>query len=91
MAEGAVVEKRIRLSAEQVERLRALVEARQESEDLIVGRALDILFSLADVLDGGAEQRAWSLLLEESFRRVWDNDEAARYDDWKELYGIPAR
>ena len=34
----------------------------------------------------------WETLASEpSLRRVWDNDEDAIYDNWRELYGVPAR
>ena len=85
------IEKRIQLSAEQAERLRHLTEATQLTEDQVIARALDILFSLTDILDARAEQRGWSVLSEDALRRVWDNDEDAAYDNWRELYGIPAR
>lgn len=55
MTKGATVEKRVRLS-EGGERLRRLAEAHRVSEDLIMERALDILFSLSDVLNGDAER-----------------------------------
>ncbi len=85
------VEKRILLPAEQAERLRRLTEAHQLSEDQVVARALDILFSLTDILDSQAERRGWSLLSDDALRRVWDNEEDAAYDNWQELYGAPAR
>ena len=33
----------------------------------------------------------WTLVSELSLRRVWDNGEDAIYDNWRELYGVPAR
>jgi hypothetical protein len=85
------VEKRIHLSADRVERLAHLAQAHRTSEDHIVERALDILFSLTDILDAPTERRGWSILSEDSLRRVWDNDDDARYDNWRELHGVPAR
>ncbi len=86
-----VVEKHIKLSTERAERLSQLSQSGQISEDRIVEKALDILFSLTDLVDAQAEQRGWSFLSERSLERVWDNDEDAIYDNWKELYGVPAR
>ncbi|HYU20121.1 MAG TPA: hypothetical protein VEQ11_15645 [Chloroflexota bacterium] len=89
MAAGA--KRLIHLSADRVERLNKLAQTHQVSEDHIIERALDILFSLTEVQDASSERRGWSLLSEDSLRRVWDNDEDARYDNWRELYGAPAR
>ncbi len=85
------IEKRIQLPAEQVDRLRHLTEATQLTEDQVIAKALEILFSLTDILDARAERRGWSFLSEDAFQRVWDNDEDAAYDNWRELYGVPAR
>lgn len=38
-----------------------------------------------------ARRETWSSISEESLHRVWDNDEDALYDNWKELYGAPTR
>ena len=91
MTGTSTVERRIRLRAEQADRLSRLAEGRQVSEDRIVERALDILFSLSEPFDGQGEGRVWSSLSESALARVWDNDEDARYDNWQELYGTPAR
>ena len=92
MSEAAAsVEKRVRLSPHRADRLTRLAQTRHVSEDEIVEKALDILFSLADLLDQDAEQRGWSLLSEESLPYVWDNEEDATYDNWREMYGVPAR
>jgi hypothetical protein len=85
------VERRIRLSADRAERLHRLAQVGQVSEDQIVEKALDMLFSLTEALDAQTERRGWSSLSEDSLARVWDNDEDARYDDWRKLYGAPAR
>jgi prevent-host-death family protein len=37
------------------------------------------------------ERTLWSLLSEESLQRIWDNPQDAAYDDWRTLYGVPAR
>ena len=85
------VERRIRLSADRAEHLHRLARAGQMTEDQIVEKALDILFSLTELLDAQAERRGWSFLSENSLARVWDNNDDARYDNWRELYGAPAR
>jgi len=60
-------------------------------EDRLVERALDILFALSDLFDDRSEHAGWSFLSDAALQRVWDNEEDAAYDNWKELYGIPAR
>jgi hypothetical protein len=86
-----VVEKHIRLSTERANRLSRLARTQGLSEDQIVEKALDILFSLTDLFDERTERKGWSFLSEDSLRRIWDNEEDAPYDNWRELYGVPAR
>ena len=85
MADTASVERKVRISTERAERLSKLAQAHQLSEDEVVEKALDILFSLTDLLDAQAERRGWSFLSENTLAQVWDNDEDARYDNWREL------
>lgn len=33
----------------------------------------------------------WTLLAEDAFARGWDNEDDAIYDNWREIYGVPAR
>ena len=87
----ASVEKHIQLSPERARRLSYLARTRGVGENQVVEKALDILFSLTDLLDEGAERQAWSVLAEASLQRAWDNDADAAYDDWRTLYGVPAR
>lgn len=92
MADAATpVEKRISLSPMRAERLSRLAQFQHTSEDAIIERALDIIFSLTDLLDGQADRRGWSYLSADSLQRVWENDQDAAYDDWRKLYGLPAR
>jgi hypothetical protein len=86
-----VVEKRIRLSAERADRLGRLAQAHQLREDQVVEKALDILFSLTDLLDERTERQGWSFLSETALQRVWDNEDDAAYDNWRELYAVSAR
>ena len=76
------VEKHIRLSTDHADRLRRLARAQGLSEDQIVEKALDILFSLTDLFDERTERKGWSFLSEDSLRRIWDNEEDAAYDNW---------
>jgi hypothetical protein len=87
----AAVEKRIQLSAERADRLNRLAQLHQVDEDEIIEKALDILFALTDLLDEGAEQQGWSFLSDAALRRVWDNEQDAVYDNWRELYDVSAR
>lgn len=84
------IEKRVHLSLTQAGRLEAFATSHHASEDLIVGRALDILFNLTDLLGDGEERRAWSALSSDALAHVWENDADAAYDNWRELYGVPA-
>jgi hypothetical protein len=86
-----VVEKHIRLSVERADRLGRLAQIHQIHEDQIIEKALDILFSLTDLLDERTERQGWSFLSEAALQRVWDNEEDAVYDNWRELYGVPAQ
>jgi hypothetical protein len=85
------VEKRVRLSTERADRLSRLARTHGLREDQVVEKALDILFSLTDLFDERSERHGWSFLSEGSLQRIWDNEEDAVYDNWRELYGVPAR
>ena len=86
-----IVEKNIHISADRASSLSHLAQVKALSEDQIIEKALDILFSLADLLDSQVERQGWSFLSEDSLQRVWDNAEDAVYDNWRELYGLPTR
>jgi hypothetical protein len=85
------VEKHFQLSQEHARRLSHLARTRGIGETQVVEKALDILFSLSDFLDEGAERQGWSLLAEASLQRAWDNDADANYDDWRALYDVQSR
>ncbi|MCW5853686.1 MAG: hypothetical protein KIT87_26705 [Anaerolineae bacterium] len=87
----STVERVVRLTVPQAQRLASLAQAKQLSEDQVVSKALDILFSLTDVLNSQAEGQGWSILSEASLARIWDNELDAAYDNWQDLYGIPTR
>jgi len=74
------VEKHIRLSTELADRLSHLARTHGLREDQVVEKALDILFSLTDLLDEQSERHGWSFLSEGSLQRIWDNEEDAAYD-----------
>jgi hypothetical protein len=61
------------------------------SEDQLVERALNILFSLTEDLAPDRERAGWAALSEGSLARVWDNEDDARFDAWRELYGAAPR
>ena len=86
-----LIEKNIHISAERASHLSRLAHLKALSEDQLIEKALDILFSLADLLDSQVEQQGWSYLSEDSLQRVWDNAEDGQYDNWRELYAPPTR
>jgi hypothetical protein len=83
------VEKRIWLSAERADRLSRLARRQDLDENQMVEKALDILFSLSELFDERAGRQGWSFLSEASLQRIWDNEEDAIYDNWREVYGVP--
>jgi hypothetical protein len=89
--EDAVVEKNIHISADRASYLSRLAQVKALSEDHLIEKALDIMFSLADLLDSQVERQGWYVLSEASLQRVWDNTEDAAYDNWRELYALPTR
>jgi hypothetical protein len=85
-----VIEKHVHLSVERAERLSRLAQTQGVNEDRVIEKALDILFNLAELFDERAVRQGWSLLSEVSLQRIWDNEEDARYDNWRDLYGVSA-
>lgn len=84
------IEKRIHLSPQSAIRLQQLSQTKALSEEQIIEKALSILFSLSEIFDEQSERLGWSFLSEDSLARVWDNEEDAIYDNWRDLYGVPA-
>ena len=78
----------IHLAADRAVRLSKLAQARHLSQGKVIEQALDILFSLTTLLGETNERQAWSRLSEASLYRVWDNEQDAAYDRWRELYGL---
>ena len=71
--------------------LNRLAQIHQVGEDQIIEKALDILFTLTDLLGKDTERQGWSFLSETALQRVWDNEADATYDNWRALYDVPAR
>jgi hypothetical protein len=66
-----------------------LREARQlmATERIMLAKLL-----LDSVLTGDLDDEAdWSAMSLATFQRDWNNAEDAVYDNWRELYGVPAR
>lgn len=57
------------------------------TEKLLVARLL-LDSVLAKEVD---EESDWQGLSLSAFEKDWDNEDDAIYDNWRELYGIPAR
>lgn len=76
------------LPERQVTRLEQLAAMQQISESRIIENALNIFFNLVEILDETIEHSDWQRLSEPSLLRLWDNDQDAVYDDWRELYGV---
>jgi len=83
-----IVEKRVHISEERADYLSRMARANFLSEDQIIEKVLDILFSLSDLLDARVEKQGWSFLSERSLQRIWDNPEDAVYDNWRDIYGV---
>jgi len=57
------------------------------SERLVLAKLL--LDSL--IVDEAEDEGDWLKLSLSSFEQDWDNPDDAIYDNWRELYGLPAR
>lgn len=77
------------LSPDKTSRLSQIAKTRRVSESEVVERALDIFFSLAEIFEDETEHQGYYRLSEAALRRVWDNDQDAVYDHWRDLYGVP--
>ncbi len=82
------IAKRIYISEGHAKNLSFFAHSKSLSEDQVIEKALDILFSLADIFGVQTERQGWSILSDASLERVWDNLEDASYDNWRELYGL---
>lgn len=83
---SSLVETSVRISGPRAYLLHRLADRRGISEEQVVEKALDILFSLTDLFGEGTQRAGWTMVSETSLQRVWDNDADAAYDQWKDLY-----
>lgn len=81
----------IHLSVDRAERLAQLAHERGSTEDALIEKALDILFSLTGEGQEEEERRAWQALSVKSLDRIWDNEADAVYDNWRALYDTSQR
>lgn len=77
----------ITLTIERATRLSELAKSHQTSEDEVIEKALDLFFNVADFFDVWTERQAWYRLSDASLNRLWDNEQDAAYDNWREMYG----
>ena len=82
------IDKVLRISEMQANRLHQLAIERATTEDELIAKALMLLFTQDLSEDESTEPTAWSTLSLQSFSRIWDNDSDAIYDNWKELYAV---
>jgi len=85
------VDKIIHLSNDRAEQLTKLASEHEATEDTIIEKALDLLFSIIGEGNTEEERHIWQLLSMKSLERVWDNDADAVYDNWRNIYDIPER
>ena len=78
----------VALTTERSRHLQRMAQAQLASEDEVIERALDLYFQLTDFFDFKTERQDWHGISEASLGRVWENDQDAVYDNWKDLYDI---
>lgn len=71
------VERTVHLPEEHVERLTRVAAHHRLTEDEVVVKALDILFSLAGVFDQETKGMDAAAMSEDSLRRIWENEQDA--------------
>ena len=85
---STAITREVSLPEGQVIQLEQLAAMRQISESKIIENALNIFFSFAEILDETVDRSDWQRLSEASLLRLWDNEQDAVYDDWRDLYGV---
>ncbi len=85
------VDRIIHLSNDRADQLTKLASECGATEDTIIEKALDVLFSIVDEGNAEDERHIWQLFSMKSLERVWDNDADAVYDNWRNIYDIPER
>ena len=83
------ITREVTLTVDRANRLFELAQTHHTSESRVVEKALDVFFSLSDLFDMTAERQAWHNLSEASLNRLWDNEQDAAYDNWRQMYGVP--
>ena len=89
-AQADNVVRQTRLSSQRAMRLSQLAQAQHVSEDDVIEKALDLMFTWSELFDDVSERRAWHRLFESALYRVWENDQDAAYDSWRTLYSLAA-
>jgi len=79
------------ISERYARQLDKLARATHVSEADIIERALDVFFRFSDAVTTSSAGQDWAKASEEWLSRVWGNEADAAYDNWRELYGVPAR
>ena len=87
-AQSESVVRQTRLSSQRALRLSQLAHSQHVSEDDVIEKALDLMFTLSELFDDASERRAWHRLSESALYRVWENDQDAAYDNWRTLYDL---
>jgi hypothetical protein len=87
-AMSTTIAETVQISQANADRLTRLADDRHVTEDTLVEKALELLFSLTAADSTANERQHWANLSETSLNKVWDNDMDTVYDNWRELYGI---
>ncbi len=86
MVEPELIRREARLTTEDAERLARLAIANRSTEESLISLAVRVYLDICEA-ETGAE---WARLSGSVLSRVWDNADDAVYDNWRELYGVPA-
>ena len=86
MDDPELVLREARLTAKDAARLARLAATSLSSEERLIALAVTVYLDICDA-DSDAE---WARLSDPSLSGVWDNPDDAIYDNWRELYGVPA-
>jgi hypothetical protein len=85
------IDRTVRLSPERAQRLAALAAQKGVPEEALILDAVDLLLRLGPSETDEQEREAWIELGADAMYRVWDNEDDAVYDNWREIYGIQSR
>ncbi|MFN0145748.1 MAG: hypothetical protein ACKVT1_04500 [Dehalococcoidia bacterium] len=84
MAEAAHVRRHVRLTPAEAERLSRIARESSRTEERLIASAVRIYLDICD----SDSSREWASLSAPAFARVWDNQDDAVYDHWRDLYGV---